>query len=113
MLKISRSLPLKPLSVNAAWKGRRFKTKDYIHFREDFGKVAIGSQQIKGMVRVELTFTLTKENYSSSDVDNLIKPVLDGIVDRGYIEDDRKIIELTARKQLGPEYAIQFVIFSI
>lgn len=110
---IYKNLPLKPLSINDAWQGRRFKSKDYNQFREDFGKVAVGSRMIEGFVRVDLVFTLTKENYSHSDVDNLIKPVLDAIVDRGYIEDDRKILELTARKQLGKDYAIELSISAL
>ncbi len=107
---IKKILPLKPISANAVWQGRRFKTKAYKQFREDFGKCATGAKQILGPVRVDLTFILKKANFARSDVDNLIKPVLDGIVEKGYIEDDRKIVELTAKKVLGSEYAIKFTI---
>ena len=89
-------IPLKALSVNRAWQGRRFKSKDYKEFEEAVSYLLKNAHQIKGTVEMHYTFYI--KNYGMTDIDNLIKPIQDIIVKKGYIEDDRKIIYLTAEK---------------
>lgn len=88
---------IKPLSINKAFQGRRFKTKQY----QDFEALCLYSmpkyQQIRNFVSIDIIFYF-KNNRS--DIDNCIKPILDIIVKKGYIEDDRKIMKLTVQKRI-------------
>lgn len=89
-------LPFKALSVNKAWRGgARYRTKDYIQFEKDLGHV-LPKEKVEGDVEVHYKFHL--KNYSRTDTSNLIKCLEDIIVKTGLIEDDRKVIYLTARK---------------
>lgn len=89
-------IPIKPLSVNKAWQGRRFKTKDYQQFERDMLWLMPKREQVKGDVEVHYKFYL--KAYGKTDVSNLIKCLEDIIVKAGWIEDDRKVIKLTAEK---------------
>lgn len=86
---------VKPLSVNAVWQGRRFKTKAYKQYEQDCGWF-LKAPMIKGEVEVYYKFYI--KNYAMSDVDNFIKPLQDILVKNGLIEDDRKIVKVTAEK---------------
>ncbi len=104
-------IPVRALSVNEAWAGRRFKSAKYKQFEKDIAKVLRHSKNtIKGEVEVHLTFYI--KNYAMSDVDNLIKETLDQITKYGYIEDDRKIVFLSAEKRKSAEERIEVEIIS-
>ena len=91
------TLETKLLSVNRCWQGRRFKTPDYVSYeREILYMLPKPETTIKGNVRVQFSFFL--KNNKKSDVDNLIKPLLDILTKKGYFEDDRQITELLAYK---------------
>ena len=87
----------KPLSVNLAWQGKRFKTpkyKDYekaILLRMPVGKVA-GDQ----MLRVEFFFGFSNK---ASDLDNPVKLLMD-IAQKKYGFNDCNVFELNIRKCL-------------
>jgi Holliday junction resolvase RusA-like endonuclease len=85
-----------PLSVNQAWAGRRFKSEKYKRFSNDVNLILPRVVPIKGFVEVHYTFYI--KNFGNSDVDNLIKPIQDLIVQKEYIEDDRKIVSMSAKK---------------
>lgn len=90
-------IPIKPISANVAWSGRRFKSKTYKQFESDVSKLLpFCKNTIKGEVEVSYVFHI--KNYKMTDVDNCIKQIQDLIVKRGYIEDDRKIVKFTAQK---------------
>lgn len=89
-------IPIKSLSVNEAWAGRRFKSKKYKQFEIDVSKLLKNSKPLKGEIEIHYTFYI--KNYGMTDIDNLIKPIQDIIVKKGYIEDDRKIVWLSAEK---------------
>jgi len=90
-------IDIKALSVNIAWQGRRFKTKNYLNFETEILLLLPKHVKIKGEVEIHYTFYL--KNYALSDVDNLIKPLQDCLVKGGLIEDDRKIVFLSAEKR--------------
>ena len=83
------TIPLKPVSVNEAWRGRRFKTKKHQQFCENFFLIAPKEKMIEGIIQIEYKFYL--KNHKNSDYDNVIKITQDMLVKCGYIEDDRKI----------------------
>jgi len=90
------TIPIKPISTNQLFQGRRFKTKEYNAFLQAALYFAPKVRMIKGTVSVKLDFFI--KNVARSDVDNLLKGTLDLIVKAGYIEDDRYIYHLKARK---------------
>lgn len=102
-------LAIKPLSVNKAWQGKRFKTKDYKQFERDMmlmlPKVKI---DFKGNLRVDIQY-----GFSSvlSDIDNPNKMVID-VLCKKYGFDDRQIYELNNTKTIVKK-GDEFINFSI
>jgi len=97
-------IPVKPLSINKAWRGRRFKTPEYKQFEIDCSWWIKG-KMIKG--EIDITYRFYLKNYARTDLDNLIKNLQDIIVKCGMIEDDRKIKRLVAEKFKSDEDRIE------
>ena len=93
---ISVEINIKPLSINRAWQGRKYRTKDYKAYQKEVHYLLPDKEMIKGNIAVFLTFYL--KNASQCDVDNFIKPLLDILKNKGYIEDDRKVYFVQATK---------------
>jgi Holliday junction resolvase RusA-like endonuclease len=92
-------LEIKPLSVNAAWQGRRFKTPEYKHFENDVSLLIMAQKPGKFIdTAVEVSYEFHIKNYLKTDVDNLVKPLQDVLVKKGIISDDRFIKKITAEK---------------
>lgn len=89
-------IPVKPISTNKLFQGRRFKTKEYDAFINAALYFAPRVPMIKGKVFLRCDFYV--KNLLASDLDNFLKGTLDLIVKAGYIEDDRFIHKITARK---------------
>ena len=104
-------IPIKPISVNRLFQGRRFKTREYDKFREMGLLLAPKVKMVKGNVTVKLDFY--SKNANGSDVDNFLKGALDLIVEAGYIQDDRFIQELTAGKFKSKDERIEVEIKKI
>ena len=88
---ISLEINEKPLSSNVAWQGRRFKSNAYKTFEELLLLTLPKKKKISGKVKITYCFYL--KNHKMTDYDNLIKPLQDILVKKGYIDDDRKITE--------------------
>ena len=90
-------LPIRPLSVNAAWCGRRFKSKAYRAFEKEISVLLLPyKEKITGYCAVLYRFHL--KNWKKTDGDNCVKTVQDFIVKRGIIEDDRFIMRYVIEK---------------
>jgi Holliday junction resolvase RusA-like endonuclease len=100
-------IPIKPLTVNKVWQGRRFKTPLYKQYEKDCAWFVKG-RKIKGEVEIHYRFYL--KYYATTDVDNLIKPIQDIIVKAGLIEDDRKIKLIIAEKFKAKEDRMEIII---
>ena len=91
---------IKAMSVNSIFQGRRFKTKEYKKWREEFGFLLMGQKYKtytgKNMLAVKINFYV--KNYKMIDLDNLAKGVLDSLVENGVIKDDRYIKTLKLAK---------------
>jgi Holliday junction resolvase RusA-like endonuclease len=104
-------LKIKPLSINQAFKGRRFRTdlyNDYIKDMKDILPKEIDISDTKN-VKIAIEFGFSTK---LSDIDNCIKPFLDCLVKK-YKVDDRYIYELHVFKSIvkkGEEY-IKFKIY--
>lgn len=87
---------VKPISINKAFQGRRFKTSECKEFEEELSYLLPKARLIKGEVEIRLTFFL--KNYKRTDISNLVKILEDILVKKGFIEDDRKVKRMTLEK---------------
>lgn len=95
---------IKPLSVNKAWQGRRFKSLDYRKYEYDMlrilpRKVFVPQGEFAAFYEFGFSSKL-------SDWDNGIKPLQD-ILQTKYKFDDRRIVEAHVVKRIvekGKEY---------
>ena len=96
-------IDIKPLSVNACWKGKRFKTPEYKKYERDMMLM---------LPKIELPETPYEVYYefgfssASSDLDNPIKPLQD-ILQKRYGFNDKHIYLMTAKRvkvKKGDEY---------
>lgn len=82
---------LKPISINDAFKGRRFKTALHKQYESDLRwylcMPKIKRQKVSGWYSIKFKFYI--KNYSMSDLSNLIKVTEDCIVKAGLVDDDR------------------------
>jgi len=85
----------KPLSINEAFQGRRFKTPAYKEYEKgmllNMPRANIEKDQI---LRVEFFFGFSNK---ASDLDNPVKLLMD-IAQKKYGFDDKMVFELNVRK---------------
>jgi len=85
-----------PLSVNKVWQGKRFKTPAYSKYENIvllmLPKIDIPMPPFK--VIIELGFS-----SKLSDIDNPLKPILD-ILQKKYYINDKDIFELNVKKEI-------------
>jgi len=94
---------IKPMSVNQAWQGRRYKTPEYKAFRERLQWMLKDYVIPDGSLKLTIEFGVSNMAF---DVDNGLKPFIDALQDR-YDFNDNRITELIARKHKttkGHEY---------
>lgn len=92
------------MTVNQAWQGRRYKTPKYKAWREQINWMLPATIDVpKGRLMLMVTFGVSSK---LSDLDNLLKPFIDGLQDK-YGFNDRKIyVGLCAKIDVpkGQEY---------
>ena len=96
---------LPPLSVNRAWQGRRYKTREYDKWLQWGLSILPKREMIFEPVEVCLTFYM--RNPGRADVDNPIKTCLDLLVKRGYLKDDVQVQSLHAYKEKSEKEKIK------
>ena len=103
MLANMVKLKIKPLSVNQAWMGQRFKTQTY----KDYEMIVIHSLPPmvipEGKLRIEIEFGFSNQ---ASDFDNPVKPFVD-CLQKKYCFNDRQIYQALITKVIvkkGEEY---------
>ena len=104
-------LDIKPLSVNEAWRGRRFKTDKYKKYERDILSILPSMKVPEGKLAVAIEFGLSSKN---ADVDNPVKCFVD-CLQKKYGFNDRNIYMMVIQKEdvkKGAEY-IEFEIKSI
>lgn len=89
MKLIERTFNIKPLSINKAFQGRRFKTKDYKDYERSLHALGGNFERITG--DVEVTFEWYLKNDKMTDIDNPTKCAMDYLTKAGAWEDDRKV----------------------
>jgi len=90
-------IKIKPLSVNEAWQGKRFKTKFYKSYEQELFLRLPPTLNIPedGPIEVYYEFGLN----TVADYDNPIKPLQD-ILQKKYNFDDRRILKATVIKKV-------------
>jgi hypothetical protein len=79
-------LDIKPLSVNQAWKGRRFKTDKYNKYIQDLLITLPSFRVPEGKLELSLRFGFSS---NGSDFDNPIKPFVDCLQKKYGFNDNR------------------------
>lgn len=96
-------IQIKPLSINKAWQGRRFKTPEYKQWREQVNWLLKPYDVPDGDLCLFLEFGVSN---MGSDTDNMIKPFQDALQEK-YGFNDSRIVSLQAKKTKvakGSEY---------
>lgn len=102
-------LNIKPLSVNEAWQGRRFKTDKYKKYESDLMVLLPNNLKIpNGNIRLFIEFGFSN---NASDIDNCLKPFLD-CLQKKYGFNDKLINELNVRK-IKVSKGYEHIIFEI
>lgn len=106
-----KRINIKPLSVNEAWQGKRYKTYKYINYQKELLLLLPKIYLPEPPYKVYFKFGFSSK---SSDWDNPIKPLQD-VLSKKYGFNDkliRKAIIETEIVDKGKEY-IQFEILNI
>ena len=82
-----QTIKIKPLSVNEAWKGQRFRTDKYKSYQKELSFMLKRTPIPEGKLLLRATFGLSSPN---SDWDNPIKPFQD-ILSKKFGFNDRII----------------------
>tara|TARA_R110000851_G_scaffold331734_1_gene506378 strand:+ start:34 stop:519 length:486 start_codon:yes stop_codon:yes gene_type:complete len=97
-------LNIKPLSVNEAWQGKRYKSKKYTAYqKETLLSLPNLKQGFDGELKAKIMYGFSSK---SSDIDNPCKLILD-ILSKKYVFNDKMIFDLHQRKEIvkkGKEY---------
>lgn len=97
--------PVKPVSVNVLYRGRRFSTKESLAYKQELAVLAkqqYKDKPIENDISISVVFHVVRKN---SDLDNLLKGFLDSFT--GIIwSDDKQIQEIHAKKILSKELKI-------
>ena len=100
---------IKPLSINKAWQGKRFKTRNYKLYEEELFLI-LPNINIDNNKKLKIYFIVGYSN-KLSDIDNFLKPFID-IMQKKYNFNDRNIYELNIKKEIV-EKGHEFVKFYI
>lgn len=90
---------IKPMTVNRAWQGRRYKTPEYKQYERDvlllLPKIAIPDGELSLYIQAGFS-------SKNADIDNIAKPFID-ILQKKYKFNDSRIFRLTLQKEIVPK----------
>lgn len=101
-------ITIKPLSVNACWQGKRYKTDSYKKYEHDVMFLMPRFSLPSAPYRVELEFGVFNPAF---DLDNPVKPILD-IFQKKFGFNDKLIYELIVKKKIIPKGQKEYIGFS-
>ena len=99
---------IKPLSVNEAWQGRRFKTKKYKAYENELLWILPKMEIPEGNLALDLEIGFSNK---LSDWDNPIKPFVD-ILQKKYGFNDSRVYKATVEKVVVPK-GKEYIKFSL
>ena len=90
-------ISIKPLSLNSAYRGRRFATVELLSYKQAIGLLAPKLPQIQSSTaRLEVHYRFGMSS-KASDVDNCVKCLQDALADK-YGFNDREIYKMVVEK---------------
>jgi len=90
-------IDISPLSINKAFKGRRFKTPEYKQFEEEFWYRLPNDFKVpEGKLQLWIVFGTSSK---LSDTDNFLKLSID-VLQKKYNFNDRRIFRILADKHI-------------
>ena len=97
MPKTQIQIHRKPMSVNEAWQGRRYKSKAYKNYEKEVMLLLPNEYKIPetGDLAIRIEAGLSKK----ADLDNVCKPILD-ILEKMYGCNDKRFMEITLVKKI-------------
>jgi len=101
-------VPIKPLSVNRSYQGRRFATPELKAYKQALGYLLAPLSIPKGKLAVRYEFGVSSK---ASDGDNLIKSFQDTLCEK-YGFNDRQIYRWEVEKKIVPR-GEEYVAFEI
>lgn len=108
----SNFIPIRPISVNECHQGRRFKTKEFKKWQEAvIYSLPYLDEFAEKKTDLGVRITAYLKSPTVRDIDNLVKPILDCIVKRGVIKDDRYINYLEVIKKKNKKEGFEIEIF--
>lgn len=110
ILLFSNKVNIKPLSVNEAWQGRKFKSPKYKVYEQELLYKLPKSKINWDKLPIELSLVVGLSNMAS-DVDNIVKPFVD-VLQKKYEFNDKYIFRLIVEKKLVAKGA-EFIEFYI
>ena len=105
------TIPLKPLSLNNCYRGRRFSTRQKKQYDRDL-QILLPKVRVDGPLYT-VTFRFFLQRPFAGDLDNLCKNLLDNIVDRGIITSDKKVVEIHLYKYRASKDSIEVQVESL
>ena len=99
-------IQIKPLSVNDAWQGRRFKTKVYKQYERDVLFQLNPGSPPAPPYRIDIEFGFTS---TLSDIDNPVKCFVD-ILQKKYGINDKDVYEMNLKKTIVKKGYVKFSI---
>ncbi len=108
-MKRKTTIQIKPLSVNQAWQGRRYKTKEYLLYEKKVLLLLPKMKVPKGKkLKVKFEFGISSKN---ADWDNPIKPIQD-ILQKKYGFNDKMVYKAKIIKKDVPK-GKEYITFEI
>ena len=108
-MKDGEKIKIKALSVNDAWRGRRFKTQEYKDYEYELSFILPTFLEIpKGKLKLEM---LVGFSSKASDLDNILKPFID-VLQKKYGFNDNRIYKMEIEKEIV-EKGEEFIKFKI
>jgi len=89
-------IKVKPLSVNQAWQGKRFKSLLYKSYEEEVLCLLKPLKVSDKPLELSIKCGLSSRN---ADVDNILKPFID-ILQKKYVFNDKNIFKITIEKEI-------------
>lgn len=95
-MKNAKVVKTKPMSINQAFQGRRYKTDKYRNYDKELAYKLPNIIIPKGKLKLKIKFYFSS---TLSDIDNPVKLIIDAM-QKKYSFNDRDIYELHLKKEI-------------
>ncbi len=100
-------ISIKPLSINKAFQGRRFKTQDYRSY-EQWLMLLLPNIKLPKDIKISMTIERHFSN-EAQDIDSSVKLTLD-VLQKKWWFNDKQIYQLNMTKKIVPKWMEWFTL---